>query len=1184
MDKLLSPTSSRKKSRLASRIDVTMLSVSEAAEGVRNIDKPQPLSSLLSPVRASPAHARSKRQTRILSALPADTEVSEVSSLLPTPNTSEKPRSAQRATLRASFAFGQRQMSMSSGGESPAHELPPARSGVLAAAERRRTYEKVFDSVPATAGPDDNEDLSEEDILGDTARACWEEVGGGTAYTPAGVAASNLDEAEHLHSLLGVEVAGEMVTMLNRIASDPICVDDFVQIAWESAAAVGGGVTTANKERITKQLAQIKSEEEQLVRQFNQWFGPIKTGLHEVSQRLRNPAIIMDQENADKNLAQLRDRVVQLENATEKRNTLAQRMLRKKNQRLALIATREITVQNQMKRRVQELVAAVHVAGTKNERQGNVDVGSLISASDKVYEYEKRVEEAENELEALRAELDEVKAGAKIMEQLYKQKCEESSSNRKRSEDFDGEKSAAVKQLVAVRGLTKTGLDGVRAGLNKLKKDLRSIVPSNLVQRLLALTRESAMTVMGNAPSIHWWVVKDPDEEEAEKAVQDVRLEQLSATLEECVEQIGDLEAVGCAVDDQGAVVESPVAGIQLMIEESNQGTNPSILSMAAALKGSLSFAHAVASFAVTGSNEAASELAAELTSTRERLTEMEMLSRQREEELMSARRITESTGAEVADQLRAELKRAFGKLQCIPALEAQVQTLREQLDAAIFAAEVADERAYKAETAAHTLQKAAGTSRPTSAAPPRPTPPASATPRGVTPRRRHRGSATSHPSRPSSSSVSTQTQSRRPSRLLLRAIGHAAMQRIVLRLRLKREMAAVGRLLADKLTRARANRRERDMEKEREEVADATACAAKKRQTGMIDAGKVYCWQCGFGPTRNVGPCPECMSVLYYGVDLSRQKRRWMIEQMAMALSRLVKNAKELHRREGDNVSDAESTDSRSEEKKEPAPAGKALHTVDLSVLAEVNEVFAALLPHCSDTVDTQDLLSRMWTKRQEPVASPQVASASKPTAPHPDTNPGYVQPTVSCAKKGRTPYLTQHGEASTGHRDFAAERWPTIARGAQKVSERPAITTSERVDFNVDRSTANTRDHARERLEKRRQLGPSGLRHLGSLCDGWLAAPVPPHPRQDPGWETARGRIVRTAPEPSKQVHSGAATARRPGPADAAGAADETGAQPGLFAEIFSRPRTVGRARTQKQRPPVRIDHPAFPGVDLT
>eukprot|EP01063_Lacrimia_lanifica_P037289 TRINITY_DN7610_c0_g1_i1.p1 TRINITY_DN7610_c0_g1~~TRINITY_DN7610_c0_g1_i1.p1 ORF type:complete len:730 (+),score=245.43 TRINITY_DN7610_c0_g1_i1:27-2192(+) len=50
---------------------------------------------------------------------------------------------------------------------------------------------------------------------------------------------------------------------------------------------------------------------------------------------------------------------------------------------------------------------------------------------------------------------------------------------------------------------------------------------------------------------------------------------------------------------------------------------------------------------------------------------------------------------------------------------------------------------------------------------------------------------------------------------------------------------------------------------------------------------GKVWCWNCGAGPYRNVGPCPKCRCVLYYGISIAEEKKKLFVEEYDRALKK---------------------------------------------------------------------------------------------------------------------------------------------------------------------------------------------------------------------------------------------------------------------------------------------------------
>ena len=57
--------------------------------------------------------------------------------------------------------------------------------------------------------------------------------------------------------------------------------------------------------------------------------------------------------------------------------------------------------------------------------------------------------------------------------------------------------------------------------------------------------------------------------------------------------------------------------------------------------------------------------------------------------------------------------------------------------------------------------------------------------------------------------------------------------------------------------------------------------------------ATKVYCFRCGSGPHRNRGPCPQCMTVLFYGVNIAEEKKMFLMEEYERALRKWVTTAR---------------------------------------------------------------------------------------------------------------------------------------------------------------------------------------------------------------------------------------------------------------------------------------------------
>eukprot|EP00659_Diplonema_papillatum_P006439 gene6439-9857_t len=51
----------------------------------------------------------------------------------------------------------------------------------------------------------------------------------------------------------------------------------------------------------------------------------------------------------------------------------------------------------------------------------------------------------------------------------------------------------------------------------------------------------------------------------------------------------------------------------------------------------------------------------------------------------------------------------------------------------------------------------------------------------------------------------------------------------------------------------------------------------------------KVWCWNCGVGPFRNLGPCPACRVVLFYGVSIAEDKKRFMLEEYERAVKKWI-------------------------------------------------------------------------------------------------------------------------------------------------------------------------------------------------------------------------------------------------------------------------------------------------------
>eukprot|EP00755_Sulcionema_specki_P020963 Sspe_Gene.73238::Locus_44071_Transcript_1_1_Confidence_1.000_Length_3560::g.73238::m.73238 len=51
------------------------------------------------------------------------------------------------------------------------------------------------------------------------------------------------------------------------------------------------------------------------------------------------------------------------------------------------------------------------------------------------------------------------------------------------------------------------------------------------------------------------------------------------------------------------------------------------------------------------------------------------------------------------------------------------------------------------------------------------------------------------------------------------------------------------------------------------------------------VERFKVWCWRCGDGPHRNVGPCPACKHALYFGINISQERKRFMMEEQERAL-----------------------------------------------------------------------------------------------------------------------------------------------------------------------------------------------------------------------------------------------------------------------------------------------------------
>ena len=77
--------------------------------------------------------------------------------------------------------------------------------------------------------------------------------------------------------------------------------------------------------------------------------------------------------------------------------------------------------------------------------------------------------------------------------------------------------------------------------------------------------------------------------------------------------------------------------------------------------------------------------------------------------------------------------------------------------------------------------------------------------------------------------------------------------------------------------------------EADEEKKPPAPAPAPQKRVPPSGALHKVYCFRCGDGPHRNRGPCPTCKTVLFYGVNIAEEKKKFLIEEYERTLRKWV-------------------------------------------------------------------------------------------------------------------------------------------------------------------------------------------------------------------------------------------------------------------------------------------------------